>query len=1280
MAEPQGVEHTRQRGVFKVLTWNVRGLNDHRKVRTVLNYLKRQKIDIALLQETHLPLDSPVLKQKSLRDITNIAGYTSHARGVLTWVNPNSKFELTLLHSDPQGRYVISNCKGNSFDLILINVYGPNYDNPVFFTDLATLLRRYADRDLILGGDLNLICDPTKDRSGGPARRVTAAAKVLGSIMTDYDLKDVWRSGHSEPGGYTHYSSQYQLHTRIDYWLISTSLLPSVEACAILPRTLSDHSPIALSLKAPPTCIPPYTWRFPPYSLLDPLFKDELATEIDNFFQINVGSVESFLVVWETFKVFIRGIVMAKHSGVLRAIRNRLTRLEGEIRAAELLLESQPDPSLELRLKDLLTDFHEEADHEVKHLGKYAVARTYGEGDRPGTVLARLLSAKRRRVVVTGVTAATGELLTDEAEIATRFRDYYATLYATRTASSDAHVTEYLEYIKMPFLTNDHREQLMRPIEKDEIVAALKGMKTNGAPGIDGLTVGFYRTFIDQLLPHLQMLYDEICLTGEMPPSMREALIVAIPKPGKPPTECSSYRPLSLLTVDNKIFAKILANRLSPLMHILVAPEQAGFIPTRNITYNLRTVFGILQHINPDAKAAAIFLDMEKAFDSVEWPFLRQVLARLGLGPVFLQLVGTLYNSLTARIRLGDLVTAPIQVSRGTRQGCPLSPLLYALVAEPLACALREYHDVRGLNFRGYRIIISTYADDTLLYVRDPETNLDPVLREVVQFGSHSGLRVNWQKSVIFPLTHATRQFDSEFPLTWTTDSIRYLGIQIHTDSDIIFRENYGAAVHKLETDVESWIRLPLSLLGRISIMKMVVLPRFLFLFLNIPMVLPIAFFSRLHSIMIRLAWAGKSARIKWTTLTLPYHMGGLGAPDFLLYYRAAQCAVAYHWIHGTPDVPFVRLERLFTDPLQLPASLSQTTDRRTGILDSVNSVKHAMAGLLHMRAGGLLYSPSMPLEWLGWLPQCGDRGVVRALHHLGITIAGDLFADSTVKEWTDLGPVTESATQLQKFQFYRVRGALRQILGGDLQEPPEIPELTYLITATTPRGLVSKLYQIAMTYREQNFLKARRDWQIDLQCSIDDPVWKYCCTSTRRISLHGGHRLLHCKFLHRAYYTPERMHRYGLTDSAACIRCTAEPAGFFHLAWQCPNIFKFWESVFLELRRITDTPLEINPLLALLGYSKPLPPGIRRLIDMGLLLAKRQVALHWMKGPPPTMTQWAKDMLYCSTQTEAYSDLLPPRNRPKNFWGLYLTYVRTQPTIPTTLVSDSRTTSGQQE
>lgn len=121
---------------LNILTWNMRSLNDYRKLRKVLLYLTRHNIDKALLQKSHLPPNSPVLRSRGLQGNAHTAGFTSHARGVITWVNPKSQLKLEPLDTDPEGRFVISRCRGKGIDLTLVNIYGPNFDNPIFYTTL----------------------------------------------------------------------------------------------------------------------------------------------------------------------------------------------------------------------------------------------------------------------------------------------------------------------------------------------------------------------------------------------------------------------------------------------------------------------------------------------------------------------------------------------------------------------------------------------------------------------------------------------------------------------------------------------------------------------------------------------------------------------------------------------------------------------------------------------------------------------------------------------------------------------------------------------------------------------------------------------------------------------------------------------------------------------------------------------------------------------------------------------------------------------------------------
>lgn len=102
-----------------------------------------------------------------------------------------------------------------------------------------------------------------------------------------------------------------------------------------------------------------------------------------------------------------------------------------------------------------------------------------------------------------------------------------------------------------------------------------------------------------------------------------------------------------------------------------------------------------------------------------------------------------------------------------------------------------------------------------------------------------------------------------------------------HRDLDVVLRENYGRAIMELEEKVERWIQLPLSLADRVAIVKMVILLKLLYLFNNIPILLPSVTLKRINSMVLRLIWAGKQARIELKALMLPYARGGFKVPDF---------------------------------------------------------------------------------------------------------------------------------------------------------------------------------------------------------------------------------------------------------------------------------------------------------------------------------------------------------------------------------------------------------------
>ena len=163
------------------------------------------------------------------------------------------------------------------------------------------------------------------------------------------------------------------------------------------------------------------------------------------------------------------------------------------------------------------------------------------------------------------------------------------------------------------------------------------------------------------------------------------------------------------------------------------------------------------------------------------------------------------------------------------------------------------------------------------------------------------------------------------------------------------------------------------------------------------------------------------------------------------------------------------------------------------------------------------------------------------------------------------------------------------------------------------------------------------------------DDEWARCCAQVREVPFTYRHMLLHFKFLHLFYYTPARLCRYGIREDPSCASCGLSPADFLHLVWTCDSVRKYWLEVFWTIGKMVPLVLDPNPYLALLGDVCMVPSVHQRCIAHALLLAKRRVALLWMASSVPRVSDWVKDMVYCSRQLESYWLQMPAVSRPRD-------------------------------
>ena len=260
------------------------------------------------------------------------------------------------------------------------------------------------------------------------------------------------------------------------------------------------------------------------------------------------------------------------------------------------------------------------------------------------------------------------------------------------------------------------------PISPNEAHAALLGMAKGKSPGSDDLAMEFYVAFWDLLGRDLVGVFNASLEAGLLPFSQREALIALIFKKGDRLGH-KNWRPISPLSVDYKLCARVLAGRLLKVIATVVAPDQTWGVPDRYIGESVAFLRDVVELANKyNLPVALLSLDQEKAFDRVDWPFLFATLAKMGSGDNFIRWVRLLYTDVRSSVvAIGYTSRShPFKTSRRMCQGCPLSPLLYVLSMEVLAANVGCHPDITGLRLPGLVFLLPSLYCPCMLMTRPP--------------------------------------------------------------------------------------------------------------------------------------------------------------------------------------------------------------------------------------------------------------------------------------------------------------------------------------------------------------------------------------------------------------------------------------------------------------------------------------------------------------------------------------------------------------------------------
>jgi len=321
----------------------------------------------------------------------------------------------------------------------------------------------------------------------------------------------------------------------------------------------------------------------------------------------------------------------------------------------------------------------------------------------------------RKRKNFIGKLISGDRICTSHKDKASVIDDYYENLLGICTAKEHT-----INLADLGINAQDMSE-LDLPFTEDEVWRTIQQLPSDKAPRPDGYTGCFYKscwTIIkEDIMVAISAVWSRKMVNFE---ALNSAYITLLPKK-EGAEQPKDFRPISLVHSFAKLVTKLLANRLAPRLQQIVSPYQSAFIKGRFIQDNFMLVQQTARFLHQQKQPRILLkLDISKAFDSVSWPFLPEILQQLGFGQIWRDIISGLLSSSSTQVLLNGIPGDRIAHRRGLRQGDPLSPMLFILVMDVLGHMILKAENeglLQPLSRRSLHHIISIYVDDVVMFL-----------------------------------------------------------------------------------------------------------------------------------------------------------------------------------------------------------------------------------------------------------------------------------------------------------------------------------------------------------------------------------------------------------------------------------------------------------------------------------------------------------------------------------------------------------------------------------
>ncbi|XP_074320432.1 uncharacterized protein LOC141657179 [Silene latifolia] len=856
---------------MNILYWNCRGIA-RPSFRTHLSYLiNAHNPTIVILSETRVRSPNSLAIVRRLPfdsfEILDPVGFTC---GIIILWNAG-KTTVSLLNKTDQLINVVVQVPNISFLFFLSAVYAsPKFRlRKILWSDLINIAASH-DLPWVCLGDFNEVTCST-DKIGGRGIKLNRV-NLFKSSLDSCNLIDIGFSGPKFT--WTNRRRINPILERLDRVWVNQAWMdqypnshnyhrpvsPPRPLCPIMLKTSLPHHP---SVKA---------FKFETFWTCDPSFYPLVAhtwPSLTNSIPSKLSNLSLTITDWA--KV------------IFGDLPSRKRRLSARLLGVQRNLCTHPNSDSLLTLNDSLTqELNCVLDLEHFYWKDRSRIRWLTDGDRNTAFFQKSVTIRRSFNRILSLTNNAGLTISGHDELNKHISTYFTDLF-----TSGKEIAYLVPPVNLPSSGSPFTSTFLIP-SSEEIRTAIFSLGSGKAPGPDGFHAGFFKKCWEIIKADFIPFIQNIFHSKTIPAAINLTSISLIPKIPSPQS-ITNFRPISLCNTTYKTVTKILVNRLKPFMHSLISPNQGSSIPGRGTDANFIIASEILHSMHTSKSKLGWFalkLDLEKAFDRLEWDFVRTCLIAVNIDPETISLIMSCISTTSAFVTFNGTPLDTFTPSRGIRQGDPLSPYLFIICMEALSRLIHQACNNSDwipfpLGKGGVSFSHLLFADDILVFGRTSERNLCALQDTILSFCSDSGQKINCSKSKITfskltPPSEATL-FEDALGIKKTNTLGTYLGFPLLSKKPK--RSDLNFILDNIKSKLASWKSKFLSRAGRICLIKSTInaIPNHAMQCIR----LPSSILRDIDKTTRSFLWSSQSANklhlANWDLVTLPLSLGGLG-------------------------------------------------------------------------------------------------------------------------------------------------------------------------------------------------------------------------------------------------------------------------------------------------------------------------------------------------------------------------------------------------------------------